>query len=472
MRRVNCIVFVGMKNHYTQLAERGNAARRGVGVLLVVAVAAMLGCTSPQLGGGNYSAVNNNLACRTGHTSGNILPCRFILPPDVLLEDGVTEDEAIATALTNNSAFQSTLTQLGMAEGDRVQAGLLTNPNFSTFIPAGPKQWEWTLFVPLEAFVLRPERLALAENQYEQTAHQLVQNGLNLVRDVRVAHADLGLAKAQYELAWEAVRIRQGIADITDKQFQEGAISRLETTAAQVEVLNAKANAVLLEQNVEITRNRLALLMGLPPEEDSIAAFLAPPAVIDYPESQPLVEQALVNRPDAHAAQWAVCAAQRRAKLSRWQFLRVDAVIDANAQGTRGYEVGPGIRFDVPIFNRNQGGVRRSDAELTQALHNRDAIHDQIVQEVRTATAQWVQAQEQLTALNEHVLPAMQEALQIAEKGYAAGGTDYLLVLQATSQYVGARVRLLDQQAALLRAQAELERSVGMRLQPAIESPP
>lgn len=450
----------------------GYAKRYSVVLSCVSLVLSTIGCSTPQIGGGNYSAVNNSLACRTGHASENILPCRFLLPPDVLIDDGVSEDEAIATALTNNSAFQSTLTQLGMAEGDRVQAGLLTNPNFATFIPVGPKQWEWTLFVPLEAFVLRPERLALAENQYESTAHQLVQNGLNLVRDVRVAHANLALAQAQYDMALEAVKIRQGIVDITEKQLENGDISRLEATSAQVEVLNSEANAALLKHDIEVARSRLALLMGLPPEVDSIEAELLEAAPIAVPESQFLIDEALANRPDAHAARWAVCAAQRRAQLSRWQWLRVDAIVDANARGTQGYEVGPGIRFDLPIFNRNQGGIRRSDAELTQAMHNRDAIQDQIVQEVRTANAQWIQSHQQLEALDQHVLPAMKEALQIAEKGFADGGTDYLLVLQTSSQYVNARIRLLDQRAALLRAQAELERSVGARLQPAMNSLP
>ena len=136
-------------------------------------------------------------------------PGEFILPPDLTFEDGLSEDEAIATALSNNSAFQATLAQLGMAEGDLIQAGLLTNPSFTTFFPVSVKQWEWTLYVPIESFVLRPQRLKVARNQYENVAHQLVQNGLTLVRDVRVAYADLAVAIAQWKLSLEAVKIRQ-----------------------------------------------------------------------------------------------------------------------------------------------------------------------------------------------------------------------------------------------------------------------
>jgi len=103
-------------------------------------------------------------------------------------------DTAIQTALTNNDAFQATLAQMGMADGDYLQSTLLTNPNFVTMIPLGVKQWEWTLFVPIEAFLLRPERMDLANSDRQRIANQLVQNGLTLVRDVTVAYTNLALA--------------------------------------------------------------------------------------------------------------------------------------------------------------------------------------------------------------------------------------------------------------------------------------
>ncbi len=64
-----------------------------------------------------------------------VLPCQTRVPSGVILEDGLSEDEAVLTALTNNSAFQATLAQLGAAGGDTVQASLLANPQFLTYFP-------------------------------------------------------------------------------------------------------------------------------------------------------------------------------------------------------------------------------------------------------------------------------------------------------------------------------------------------
>ena len=97
-------------------------------------------------------------------------------------------------------------------------------------------------------------------------------------------------------------------------------------------------------------------------------------------------------------------------------------------------------------------------------MHARDAIRDQIYQDVRVACRQLDQAQANLAILETEVLPNLSEAVSIAGKGFADGGTDYLLVLQTTTLYLDARGRILDQRAMQRRAIAELERSVGRSL--------
>jgi outer membrane protein TolC len=69
-----------------------------------------------------------------------------------------------------------------------------------------------------------------------------------------------------------------------------------------------------------------------------------------------------------------------------------------------------------------------------------------------------------LEILKKDVEPALVEALQIAKKGFEDGGSDYLIVLQTTNQYLIAKGQILNQTAACNRAVAELERSVGRSL--------
>ena len=132
-------------------------------------------------------------------------PGAISIPPDVVLEDGLTEDEAIALALWNNRDFLATLSNLGIARGDLVQAGLLTNPQMNLlFPPIGSKQLEWTVFLPIEAIFLRKRRVEIADRDLQRICNELVQNGLNVARDARVAFADYQFAVDRYALAQEA----------------------------------------------------------------------------------------------------------------------------------------------------------------------------------------------------------------------------------------------------------------------------
>ncbi|MCY3005689.1 MAG: TolC family protein [Planctomycetota bacterium] len=310
---------------------------------------------------------------------------------------------------------------------------------------------------------MRPARVKVANREYRRVGEQLVQNGLNLSRDVRLAYADWVLANEQANLAHEAEEIRDQISNLTHERLKEGEISELETIAAKVDALNAKANLGVQQASIYIAEARLATLIGLPQLGKALVPgeLTLPTPPIQTEEE--LVEAALVCRPDLHSAKWAVAAATERSRLSRWLWLRLDGVLDV--RDGRGYtHTGSGLRFDIPLFNRNQGGILRADWELNAAMHTRDAIADQIIADVRTAYRQLDQAYKNLIILKRDVEPALIQSLQIAKKGFEDGGSDYLIVLQTTTQYLTAKGQLLAQTAACNRAIAELERSVGRSL--------
>lgn len=421
-----------------------------------------LGCKAPQVCC-NPCYVSNEIECRTSVDVAKVPPCSEVLPAGVILEDGLDEAEAVATGLANNSLFQAALAQLGMAGGDSVQANLIANPQVLMFFPSGAKEGQTTIYAPIESYFLRPTRVKVANREYRRIGDQLVQNGLNVARDIRLAYIELALVTEQSRLATEAVEIRQSIADLTRARFNDGDISELETIASKVDALNAKAINGVQKQNISISQSRLASLIGIPTLDTRLEPTMLDSISAPDLDEQQLIETAMACRPDYHAARWSVAAASERSKLSRWLFWRADSVIDVR-NGTDYAWTGTGLRFDLPIFNRNQGGILRADWELNAAMHTRDAIRDQIYQDVRVAYRQLNQAQANLKILESEVLPNLSEAVGIAEKSFADGGTDYLLVLQTTTQYLDARARILDQRAALRRAIAELERSVGRSL--------
>ncbi len=106
-------------------------------------------------------------------------PAPADFPAGVRLDDGLIPDEAVALALWNNAAFQVSVSELGFARADLLEAGMLTNPILSLLLPVGPKQLEAALKWPLEVLWQRPKRVAAAQLAADAAAERLVLVGLD-----------------------------------------------------------------------------------------------------------------------------------------------------------------------------------------------------------------------------------------------------------------------------------------------------
>lgn len=408
--------------------------------------------------------VANELSWRTGYTMRPDFPGDDSLAPlGADLTDGVTEHEATALALWNNAAYRQTLAELGISSSRLFEAALLHDPQLVLFFPLGPKQLELTAYQASDLVWARPVRIRAAKLDLNEVAGRMVQHGLELIRDTRIAHADLLFAQRRAELANDAEKLLSDIADLSRKRLRAGDISELEATSSQIEALRAAADATRFALDVSVARQRLAVLIGRPEQADALTASDSDPLVLSNALADDLVATALALRPDLRAAEIAVEAACERVRLARRRCLNLDAVFDANGDGDKGFEAGPGLRFTLPIFNRNRGAIAIAQALLEQAERRRAALHDQIAHDVRTAHVEARQAAEYLQTLRIRMLPAIDSALTLARKGYLGGGTSYLLVLQTASQFLDARAKELEWDAALRRAAARLDCSVGHR---------
>lgn len=386
------------------------------------------------------------------------------LPPGVSLDDGLSESEAVATALWNNATFQENLSKLGLARGDLAQAGMLANPTLSMLFPLGPKQLEFTATLPLEALWLRPKRIAIAEIEAERVAQGLVQSGLDLARDVRVALSDGLLARDREGVAAETLAIREQILRIAENRQRLGDASELEATSARAELARARDDAGRAQRDHAIARERLSLLLGWPlPTALTLAPSpLAEPTAV--PAIAALESKALSARPDLRASELALEAAGRKAGLAEKEVFTLSGILDANAEGKEGFELGPGIALPLPIFNQNQPNRLRAKAEIERAGWNYLGTRQRIVAEVRDARAKLEQAATTLAAYEKQVLPPFEEIERTTRRAYELGDSSPLVVQENSRQLLLLQVRRAELRAEVRRAWAELERSVGTRL--------
>jgi cobalt-zinc-cadmium efflux system outer membrane protein len=406
------------------------------------------------------ASVDAALRARTSH--GIRVDGDRSLPPDVTLEDGLTENEAVSVALWNSPSFQATLTGLGIARADLVEAGLLRNPIFSLLFPVGPKQLEWTLQIPLDAIWQRPKRVAAARLNAQAVGERLVWDALSLVAETRTAHADAIAAERRLQMTSENVELAERLGAITEARLKAGDISELEARAVRSGEARILAMRRALEHDRNLARLNLAARLGMNTPADRIQLLPAQsrePTVCGTESSR--LEDALASRPDVRAAEIGIEAATQRAGWERSRAFTLIGILDGNSEGREGAEFGPGIGVEVPVLSHNQGAIGRADAEIERASHQYAAVRAQVVDEVRSSAVRVEQATESLSAWRDEIVPSLEVEQRQAESAYQAGEIPLFVVLEVSRRLIDGRLQLLDAEADVRRATIALERSIG-----------
>lgn len=412
------------------------------------------------------ASVSKKIEERTGHRlNPDKKPVPPSHPPGVSSVGPLTQDDAVAIALWNNAALQAVLANLGLARADLIEAGLLRNPSLNVLLPVGPKPFEFVLQAPVEAVWQRPRRVAAARLNLDQVAEGLVQSGLDLARGVKLAHADLEFAERRAGLARESADLRRHIAELTEKRLAAGDISEMEALVTRVDAQSFRDQALRYQRDVESAAEGLRLLLGLRKDRAPLSAKGGPAESRKLPELDAILDTALAFRPDLRAAELGIQVATQRARWERSRVLALLApILSIKGVGSSGIRSGPGFLSELPVFQRNQGGIARADAEVERATLAYLALRDQIDAEIREARVRFLQEQESLERLQLQVLPAVKETIALAEKSYSLGNASYLLVLETTRQIYDARLREAEAVAGVRRAAAHLERGMGKNL--------
>ena len=352
---------------------------RGAALSAIAMAALAAGCASS---GSFPDKKTVDTALRERINQGIRVADEVALPAGVNPDDGLTPDEAVALALWHNPDFLVTLDDLGFARADLIEARQLRNPILSLLFPWGPKQFEATLQLPIDAIWQRPRRVKAATLDADMVATRLMSDGLGMMAQARTAYLDASAAEARLRLARETAELWGRLRSVADARLREGDISEFEARSVRSEASMADAFARGAEGDRELARVQLDTVLG-----SAVPASSALTPVDDLPIGQcealdKLVTDALASRPDVRAAEIAVEAAGARVGLEKARIVTMMATLDANGEGKQGFELGPGLGIDIPL-NGNAGARARAAAALTQAGHRYLAVQATVRAELR-----------------------------------------------------------------------------------------
>ena len=117
-----------------------------------------------------------------------------------------------------------------------------------------------------------------------------------------------------------------------------------------------------------------------------------------------LVAKAKENRPDYHLSNLAEKYAEQQLKVERAERIPDISLLGEYNRGDGIYRdfVGFGISFDLPVFNRNKGGIKMAIIEFEQAKINQKFVNNSIEKEVSLALNQLQRAQNFTSSIEEN----------------------------------------------------------------------
>src|SRR5262249_34074899 len=185
-----------------------------------------------------------------------------------LLAKELTEESAIQLALVNNRSLQATYEDLGVAQADLVQAGLLRNPSlgFGIRFPetsAGRVNTELSLVEDFLDLFMLPLRKRLGAEQFEHAKLRLANEVFRLVVEVRQQYYVVQALQQLVELRRTVVEAAQASSELAALQHQAGNIGELEFETERGSYQQAKLEVTRDELGLEFQRERLNRLLGL-----------------------------------------------------------------------------------------------------------------------------------------------------------------------------------------------------------------
>jgi NodT family efflux transporter outer membrane factor (OMF) lipoprotein len=272
--------------------------------------------------------------------------------------------------------------------------------------------------------------------------------GLILRAETARAYFGYRTVEAQLRITRENAALQKRSVDISETLFRNGAEDELDVLQARTQYQATIAAIPDLESSLVQSRNALSVLLGRPPGDIPELAlgpggFPVLPATVDTN----LPADLLRRRPDvrvaalraaAQSAQIGIAESELYPSLALVGSVGVTGTSLGGASNVVSLGLGPALSWNIFDFGRIRNNVRVQDARLEQALEAYQETVIQAAREVDSAAIAFIKSQEQNALLAEAEKVA-RRSLDIAQKGYLEGFSDFDRVLRAQSALIAAQ---------------------------------
>ena len=127
------------------------------------------------------------------------------------------------------------------------------------------------------------------------------------------------------------------------------------------------------------------------------------------------------------------------------------------------------VGIPLPLWNKNQGGIRQAQAEISVASQNIDRVALDLKSRLATTFRDYSSARSQAEMYSTKILPRAEQTFGLVRLGYSQGEVGYLDLLSAQRIYTQTNLAYLDALDSLWRNHVKID---GLLLTDSLAVPP
>ena len=295
---------------------------------------------------------------------------------------------------------------------------------------------------------------------------------VTLLADVARQYFELRGSLHEVEVAKKNADIQREALRVTTARFDAGRGTELDVARARAELNATLALIPPLEAAAARSKNRLAVLLGVPPS--GFRVDLPAPSPLDKLPAMVAVgkpEDLLRRRPDIREAERHLAAATARigvATADLFPRISITGSFGADAKSIPGlvrsgasrYAFGPNISWEALNLGSVAARIRAAGARADADLARYEETVLVALEETENALVTFGRARARRDALVEGVR-ASERAAALAEARYQGGADDYLSTLLAQRTVLSLQLQLAESQTTTVTALIALYKALG-----------
>lgn len=354
--------------------------------------------------------------------------------------------EALNLFYKNNYDIVKNQYEIDKASADLLEAKLRLNPSLSVnttgfeISQGGVRDTSNTQLAvrvdqPVRLGKKRELKIASAKEHFE--AVKLSYNDIirNILAVFYTVYYNLCLDKLYIDFSRDELARFEKTLEIAEKRHTTGFLSLNDYTKLKLARIELENNLINYETRYLNGIENFNFILGSSERFEPVGIVVRG-SFLEYGEGD-LIEKAYKSRPDFLSIQRRIKASEYNLSLAKANRLPdVTVGVEYDSFGTD-YKpgVGAGVSLPIPFFNRNQGEIKRKDAERSQIKVEAEKIQRQIVTDVRQSLSNYrgfVRIFESYKSKKEE----MERLLENNEKAFSLGGVTVLDLIDTRRTYI------------------------------------